>query len=62
MNNATLVNNNREMLDKAQYEGEQRFIEYEYSKAYFRTLFCPQWELEEANEQLKIWRHKYFST
>jgi len=41
---------------------EIKFIrEYLYNEAYYRWVFCPDKETEEAKRLLDIWRHKWFN-
>lgn len=45
-----------------EYESYMSHLSYEYDRAYYRWLFCPESEVREAKRLLDIWRHKYFST
>jgi hypothetical protein len=52
------------MSDEAEFKAwqcEHDRLRFEYDQAYFRTVFCPESELKEAEEMLRIWRHKFFS-
>jgi hypothetical protein len=42
-------------------EAEYDFVLARYNEAYFRWVFCPPWETEEAKRLLDIWRHKWFN-
>jgi len=33
-----------------------------YDKAFDRVIHCPESELEEAEKELRYWRHLFFST
>ena len=48
-------------MDEAAYKAQMAQIEMEYNKAYYRWMFCPESEVEEAKRMLDIWRHKYFT-
>lgn len=52
---------NREELEELERRAEYDRITAEYNKAYYRTVFCPEWELPEAKRMLAIWRHKWFN-
>lgn len=43
------------------YRVQMTYIEMEYNQAYYRWVFCPENERNEAKRLLDIWRHKYFS-
>lgn len=56
MNNAL-----RDSLNKVRWQSEEAYIKYEYDKAYYRFVFCPENERSEAQRLLQIWRSKWFA-
>ena len=55
------MDSQRQQLDDIYHTHEDDRLKHEYDLAYYKTLFCPESELKESSERLKILRHKYFS-
>ena len=51
----------RESLDQVRWQSEESYIKFEYDKAYYRFVFCPENEKVEAQRLLQIWRSKWFA-
>ena len=49
------------MENNTPYKNEMLYIQYEYDKAYYKWLFCPESEQKEAAWYLSIWRNKFFN-
>jgi glutamate/tyrosine decarboxylase-like PLP-dependent enzyme len=51
----------REYFEEVARRSEYDNVMHNYNVAYYRWVFCPPWETEEAKRALDIWRHKWFS-
>lgn len=51
----------REALEKIRWQSEEDYFKFEYDKAYYRFVFCPENERVEAQRLLQIWRSKWFA-